>query len=876
MLLTKFHIPAPGNNILSRPELFNLMNQGLHRKLTLIAAPAGYGKTMLISSWIHKNSIAVVWYSINSKDAEVKNFLELLIYATQLKYKSIGNTALETLNSPQDANLDYVIELFINDLLSLEEHFYIVLDDFHLVASADVCEKLAYLINHMPPHVHFIISCRSDPALPVARWRSQQQMVEIRARELNFSTSEIAHYFSKKLNLNLSAGDVSILQQKTEGWIAGIQLTAISMQDKKDISDYLDKLAGDNRYIMDYLMEEVLERQDQETTKFLLSTAFLEQFCAPLCDYMLGKSDSQQVLENMEKRNMFLVSLDDERKWYRYHHLFADLLQIRHKYNGKHELKAIHQKASEWFEQNQMNEEALEHALQAENYQRTLSLLDAGLNTYWYSGKTGEIIRFGKSLPQEHLLENNRVSVYFGWALVILGETENALKILQPLEKKLSPQDKEIAGKLYITYNLLYTFTGDTEKAFYYSDKALQNLSATDLYWNVWAYLSHGEACHCMLEVDKALESWHHSLQISQQLDNAYLTILSHIEIAYSLLLKGKFKQCYQLCQEQIEVIKKSPTAQIGSMEIFSSMFYCMAGYVLAEWNDTKTAIEYGELGFKLSRNTSNISFIGYCDWLLACIYSKTGALDKAQVVLAEIELDKRMTQLLTALGYSLLVKIHLLNDDLTSASQLLNQQSLRHDIINEYETVAVKTARARYYLMNYQLEEALELLKAVEKLTREKGTDEMLIEILLLLSRVHLKKRDKEAAIENLKSGLQLAEKDKYIRSFINEGEDIELLLKEISPGSLSGKEMKNLREVLLAAFEDGRKAPASFADLLSERELDTLKLIALELTNQQIADQLFISLNTVKTHLKNIYLKLESKTRAEAVAKAKALNLL
>ncbi|MGK7397320.1 MAG: LuxR C-terminal-related transcriptional regulator [Candidatus Cyclobacteriaceae bacterium M3_2C_046] len=875
MLLTKFHIPVPNQNLVYRNHLFHLLNEGFHRKLILISAPAGYGKSTLLSSWIHKNQISAAWYSAGSRDNDPKDFITLIINAIQLKYQEAGIISLETLNSPQDANPDYVLDLLINDLLQIEEHVFLIIDDFHLIATTEVCRLVTYLLDHLPLHIHLTLATRSDPPVSLARLRSQQQLVEIRAANLSFTGSDINYFFDKKLNMHLSENDIDLLRKKTEGWIAGIQLTALSLQDKEDVSGYLLKLAGDNRYIMDYMLEEVLAMQSEKVHEFLLKTSSLDQFCGSLCDYVLGKSDSQSVIEKLEKENMFLVPLDDSRRWFRYHHLFSDLLQMRLKVHFQDQLLAVHQKASEWFEQNNMLNEAIDHALLAHSFQRALDLLDMVLDDYWLNGKTGEIVRFGQLIPQDQLRKNKRVTVYYGWALVILGETDKALLVLEGLEK-IADDDPEISGKLYITYNLLFTFTGDTRRAFHYSDLALQNLSRSDLNWNVWAFLSHGEACHCTLDVNQALSSWHQALAISQQLNNHFLIILCYIELGYSFLLKGRLRDTYQLCLEQIQALKSLPPAKEKSMEIFSSMFYCMAGYVLAEWNEPEKAIELGETGYRLSRKTSNISFIGYCDWLLACTYMKLLDFEKAASLLAEIEHDPRMTQLLTGLGYSLSVKIQLLKQQPKQAALLLKKEKQRTDIINEYETVAVKTVLARHYVDDYHPDKALTILHDLQLLTQEKDVKEMLLEILLLSARACFKKHETEKSNELLQQALSIGQNEEFISTFIHEGEDMEQMLKSFTGQNKNKAIASSYLNKLLAAFGEIKNENNSPLDLLSQRELDTLQLIAQGMTNQDVADQLFISLNTVKTHLKNIYLKLEINKRTDAVSKARQLGLL
>jgi LuxR family transcriptional regulator, maltose regulon positive regulatory protein len=329
MLLTKLHIPPAGNNTVHRSELFEKLNAGLSRKLILISAPAGFGKTTVVSDWIDQNKIPAAWFSLDNGDNDPVDFLSYIISGIQSIHTTFGQGALKLLNSPNKPSGESIASLLINEILNINQNFLLVLDDFHLIKSNEVVKLLSYLLEHMPGNIHIVILTRSDPALSLSRLRSQHQLVELRSSDLSFSANDISVWFNKKLKLGLSIEDVYSLETKTEGWIAGLQLTALSMQGREDISEFIQDLKGDNRYIMDYLMEEVLKIQTDDIKEFLVQTSILAQMSAPLCNAVLNRNDSQFVLEKLDKNNMFVLPLDDERNWYRYHHLFAALLKQR-------------------------------------------------------------------------------------------------------------------------------------------------------------------------------------------------------------------------------------------------------------------------------------------------------------------------------------------------------------------------------------------------------------------------------------------------------------------------------------------------------------------------------------------------------------------
>ena len=370
MLLTKLHIPPAGNNVVHRSGLFEKLNSGLSSKLILVSAPAGYGKTTLLSDWISQNKIPASWLSLDNGDNDPAVFLGYVISGIQSIHQNFGKSALRLLNSPTSPSFESIAGLLINELLNINQNILLVLDDFHLIKSNEVLTLVTYLLEHIPGNIHIVILTRSDPALSVSRLRSQHQLVELRSSDLSFSANDISILFNKKLRLGLSIEDVYSLETKTEGWIAGLQLTALSMQGRENISEFIQDLKGDNRYIMDYLMEEVLKIQTDDIKEFLLRTSILEQMSAPLCNAVLNRNDSQSILETLEKNNMFVIPLDTERTWYRYHHLFAELLKQRLRLRDKAAIIELHNKAIEWFKDNSMPLLAIGHAIEDREFRK--------------------------------------------------------------------------------------------------------------------------------------------------------------------------------------------------------------------------------------------------------------------------------------------------------------------------------------------------------------------------------------------------------------------------------------------------------------------------------------------------------------------------
>ena len=434
MLLTKLHIPPTGHNTVHRTELLEKLNAGLSRKLILVSAPAGFGKTTVVSDWIDQNRIPTAWFSLDSGDNDPAVFLSYLISGIQSFHTEFGEGALKLLISPNKQSVESIASLLINEIFNINHNFLLVLDDFHLIKSEEVLKLVTYLLEHIPGNIHIVILTRSDPALSLSRLRSQHQMVELRSADLSFSANDISILFNKKLKVKISIEDAYSLETKTEGWIAGLQLTALSMQGREDVSGFIKELKGDNRYIMDYLMEEVLKIQTDDIKEFLLQTSILEQMSAPLCNAVLNRNDSQHILEMLEKNNMFVIPLDEERNWYRYHHLFADLLKQRLSLSDKATIIEFQNKACNWFDQHKMFDFAIRHAIAVQNHERSLQLIGSVVEEMWEKGHHVAILNYGSLMPEELIKKNANFCLYYAWVLIISGQVQKGATFLNDAE----------------------------------------------------------------------------------------------------------------------------------------------------------------------------------------------------------------------------------------------------------------------------------------------------------------------------------------------------------------------------------------------------------------------------------------------------------
>jgi len=895
VLLTKLHIPPAGNNTVHRSELYEKLNIGLSRKLILISAPAGFGKTTVVSDWIDQNKIPSAWFSLNDGDNDPADFLSYIILGIQSIHSAFGQGAIKLLNSPNTPSFESVTSLLINEILNINQNFLLVLDDFHLIKSNEVLKLVTYLLEHIPGNIHIVILTRSDPALSVSRLRSQHQLVELRSSDLSFSANDISVLFNKKLKLGLSLDDVYALEEKTEGWIAGLQLTALSMQGREDISGFIKDLKGDSRYIMDYLLEEVLKIQTDDIKEFLLQTSILAQMSAPLCNAVLNRNDSQLILETLEKNNMFVIPLDEERVWYRYHHLFAKLLNQRLQQKDKESINDLHNKAGEWFKNNAMPLLAIEHAINTENFEKSLLFLGEIVETMWKNGQHAAIMKYGDLLPDELIKKNADFCLYYAWILIIAGQIQKAEPFLVSAEKitmqiindkNSSIEDvrynKKMLGKISVAFAYMNSLLARSEKIFDYSKTAMENLSEDDPLWFSWGWYSIGIAHSVRENFKGSIDAYEKALEYGKKSGNIYLISTIAINLVYIESRMGLYNSAYKKCSDLLTFMKESSYLQIAKSEsTFAGLYSCMAGieYMRTDFDD---ALENIKTAYNLCKNESNNSF----KVVVLTVYSSTlfgrgdpaGALKMltdAEDIIKQNKIAPVVVSMFIALKGILLIELN----QLDKANNFFKEYGLRLDKEISYLDENGYCPYALLLIIEMKFGEAEILLSKLLKLAQAANRIERIIEIKVIYAILNKASGDKEKALVNLIEALEYSSNDNILMAFIDNLDRIRDLLDEIFKiqAITKTKIPKKLIDKLKLAIEKKEKHKKINVEAdLSARELDALKLIAENLTNQEIADKLFISLNTVKTHAKNIFLKLEVDSRIQAVTKAKELGII
>ena len=894
MLLTKLHIPS-GANLVQRSNLFEKLNEGLKRKLILISAPAGFGKSTVVSDWINQHKIPTAWFSLDKGDNDPVDFLSYVISAIQGIKKEFGQSALKLLKSPNEPSPESITSLLINDIINVNNDFLLVLDDFHLIENNEIFKLVSYLLEHIPDNIHIVISTRSDPNLPIAKLRSQNQLVELRSSDLSFSANDISVLFNKKLKIKLSVEDSYLLETKTEGWIAGLQLTALSMPVHENISEYIEALKGDNRYIMDYLIEEVLKIQSDDIKEFLLQTSILEQISAPLCNAVLNRNDSQLILEKLEKNNMFVFPLDEERHWYRYHHLFANLLKQRLLLKDKSTIEELHNKACEWFEQNNMYDLAIEHTLEINNYEKSIQLLGEIVESMWENGLHSAILKYGDLLPDELIKTNPDFCLYYSWILIAAGQIQKAKPFLASAEKitkkiindkNSSKEDlqynKKLLGKISVAFAYLNSHIEHSEKIFDYCKISMENLSEDDPLWFSWAWFSYGIAHFSVGDLHESNKAYEKALEYGKKSGNIYLISTIAIRLAENEQQLGHYKSAYKKCSDLLKLMQESGYSQLTKAEwTYAGMFLMMAGAHIM-WADIDSAYENVKIAYDLSKKGGDLMLKTFVLLNYSCVLHFRGDTTEAEKKLNELEDILKQNTVPPFLTFAYVAwNVYRLIElkQLDKANNVITEYGLGIDKKITHANEAAYASYARLLLVQYKLDEAEILLSELYTLAITGKRIERLIGHKILYAIMYKMRGNHEKAVTNLIEAMEFATDEDLIMYFVFDIDYTNDLLKEVYKIQATKKTKipKKFIDKLKFTLEKKEKLKKIHAEAeLSARELDTLKLIAEDLINQEIADKLFISINTVKSHVKNIFIKLDVKNRSEAVNKAKKLDLL
>lgn len=878
ILSTKLYIPIHRPKAVLRSRLIEQLDEGLHRKLTLISASAGFGKTTLISEWVAHCDCPIAWLSLDDGDSDPTYFLTYIVTALQTIAPDIGDGVLNALQSPQSPPIESLLTTLLNEIITIPDNFVLVLDDYHLIDSKSVDNALIFLLEHLPPQMHLVISTREDPQLPLARLRARDQLTELRAADLRFTPSETAGFLNEGMGLMLSEEDIIALESRTEGWIAGLQLAGISMQGHEDISSFIQSFTGSHHFVLDYLVEEVLQQQSENIQSFLLQTSILNRLCGSLCDAILldPTVSGQDRLEFIEHANLFLIPLDKERRWYRYHHLFANFLRQRLQQNSilqsgdrENNVAELHIRASQWYEDNGFELEAFHHATVANDIDRAEWLIEGNGIPLHFRGASVPILNWLESLPGAILDARPSLWVTYASTLFFAGQhtaVEEKLQAAEKAMKESKSDDKtpDIIGRIASLRATLALLQHDVEAIITQSHRALEYLHPDNLSIRTAATWTLGYAYQLQGDRLAASQAYADVISIGKSSGDSIYTIAATISMGQ---LQETDNRLYLANETYKEVLKLAgdPPQQIACEA------YLGLARIAYQWNDLDTAFEYSQQCFRLIQQMESVdTFASYGIFLAHLRLAQndlSGAsdiLDETVAFLHQHDFMFRMPDVASAQ-----VRVLLHRGNLTSATHLAEK----------YELLI---SQVRVQLALGSPSEALALLEILHQQIDVKGGAEEQLKVMLLQVLAYHAHDEKEEALQLLGNALTLAKPYGFIRIFVDEGLAMARLLYEALAHEIEADYVRRLLEAfpvpeseqLSSSQLKGTKSKG--LDSLSKREIEVLQLIAEGLSNQEVANRLYLSLYTVKVHARNIYSKLGVKNRTQAVAKGRALGIL
>ena len=882
ILTTKHFIPPHRPKVVLRPRLIDQLNKGLHgsRKLTLISAPAGFGKTTVVSEWVAGCEQPIAWLSLDEGDNDTTRFLIYFIAACQTVTANIGEGALVVLQSPQPPSTESILTTLLNEITVISQNFILVLDDYHVIDSKAVDKILTFLLEHLPPQMHLVIATREDPHLPLARLRARGQLTELRSADLRFTPAEATEFLNQVVGLNLSVEDITALEARTEGWIAGLQLAALSMQGQQDSASFIQSFTGSHHFVLDYLIEDVLLQQSENIQTFLLRTSILDRLCGPLCDAVLGSpsASGQETLEYLERANLFIVPLDNERRWYRYHHLFGELLRQRlhqsvssgNEVGGEAE---YHFSASQWYEDNGLFLKAFQHASAGNDIDRTERLMEReGMPLHMHYVVT-TILDWLASLPKSVMDAKPLLWVRYASMALVTTQTSGVEERLQSAEAAIAgilrgsePDNmtRDLIGQIAAARATLALFQFQAETMLVQSRRAMKYLLPDNLSFCFTAIWTQGVAYYFQGNYTAAERSFTEALSISQKSG-----IKFHMSLASNSLgqIQEKENQLYLAAESYRRVLQLSGDYPLPS----ASEAYLGLARICYEWNELDAAEEHGQQSLRLAQQYDReIDRYIFSEVFLARLKLARGDVVGATALLAEVEQSARQKNFVNRIPEIAAAQVLVLlrNGNLTAAAHLVQKYQL-------------PVSQARVNLAQGAPPAALAVLKPLRREIEAKGLVDELLKIMVLQAVALHSNREKDQAVQLLGEALALAEMGGFIRLFVDEGVPMaQLLLEAASQGV-----MPDYIGKLLVVFEAEKRKNEDKPDLphakllieqLSQRELEVLQLIAQGLSNREISDRLFLALSTIKGHNRIIFIKLQAQNRTEAVARARELGLL
>jgi LuxR family transcriptional regulator, maltose regulon positive regulatory protein len=916
---TKLYIPNARENWVPRPRLLERLDESFKYPLTLLVAPAGYGKTTLLSDWIHSRQesgqdgdqnasgmpLNAGWVTLDERDNDLERFVIYLAGALETLeiFLDDGFWARRLRQEGMEASLGALI----NRVAEVPDNFILVLDDFQVITAPPVYQALTFLLNHLPPQMHLILSCRSEPALALGQLRARGQLHELGAADLRFLTEETAAFLKHTMGLDLPEEALSALEMRTEGWVAGLQLAALSMRGQQNAMDFIQAFTGSHRYIVDYLADQVLHQQPVEIQNFLLESSLLGQLSQPNCEAILGEQDIriQEVLEYLEKANLFLAALDHERQWYRYHPLFADFLRDRLRRSNPERWSELHRKAVDWYIEKGWIAEAVDHSLAIGDARQAADLVEKIIEAIWMKGEMARLWRWLQALPDEMVRGRPRLCIFHAWISNIKGEIKVRDARLADVAESIKHGDlpveerELILGMQATLQGIASVMEGDAVATKERCLEALEQLPEENFVWRCVVYRNLGNAYLLGDEPLAARLAFREALESSLRGGNIYMALISMYELGELDISLGRLRQAEQTFRSALQLAEERGAPGLT----ITGAIHTGLSEVLRQWDRLEEGIRHARAGIELGLLDGSIGVQLCGNIRLAAIAKASGNTDEADQALNKaMALAPSLRQTAFIAHTELQGRLWWIQEDLVSAKIWVKESGLHPDGEISCQNEAGYLALARLLMREGSLEAADSLLSRLAQTAGKAGRRGRLIEVLALKALVCRAMEDQPAALAALEEGLVLAETEGHLRVFLDEGQPMRSLLGELKlwiekrqPGQSKDGDRSLLAYVdrLQAAFPHSPVMPMkidsgeySGADLqpsstglvepLSGRELEILRLIAAGLSNPEIAQELVVATSTVQWHTKNIYSKLNVHSRTQATWQARQLGLV
>jgi len=903
ILQTKLFAPPPGSNQVDRPRLIQRLEQLLNSavRLSLISAQAGSGKSTLLGGWLAASNVRAAWLSLDAADNDLLRFWTYALAALRTVQPTLAQSIWQGFQAPSpprplssEAAQAFLTNL-LNEIAAQPDRLVLVFDDYHVISDYAIHETLAFVVDHLPETLKIVIASRADPPLPLHRWRVRGQLLELRAADLRFTPDEAAIFLNERMGLTLTRDDVLALDARTEGWIAGLQLAAVSMQGRRDAHSFIQAFTGSHRFVLDYLVEEVLNRQTPEVQTFLLHTSILDRLCGPLCDSVVDRVGSQAVLESLEKSNLFLIALDDDRQWSRYHHLFSELLRARLQQQQPDLIPVLHRRAADWFERQGQVVDALPHALAARDFEHVADLIERHFATLMTRGEMSTVLHWIKLLPADLAQRRPRLLVGQGWIHAFAGHVSLVEPLVQQAEQLMHTQpeaghSQSVRGNVASMRSFVAQIAGDDARAIELAHEADRLLPPDEYIPRSLIPYTLGRGYRAQGEMIKSTTYFEELVQVGHSAGIWTLSVAFY-ELAISCKLRGELHRANAIYAEAIEQLVAHNARTMGAA---ASVDVGLSD-LLREWNDLDRAQTLAREAVEHMRPWSNpLNLVaGYTN--LVRVLESSGDLDGAWAAWREGDRIRRQFAMMPALSSNLDVygvRLWLATGQLSDAEHWVTRWLSQLDEQRGMLTRELEAIHAGHVLLalNRPHEVITALAPYGEDATRQHRHGRLL-QSLVLQALAQRASGQNAAALATLERALRLAEPENYTRLFLDEGEGMRLLIADFrllierQPPDSNTTRLTSYAKRLLTLFptdavereiNNQQSAVDNLLEPLSDRELEVLRLLAAGLSNSQIADRLVVAVGTIKTHVHNIYGKLGAQNRARAVTRATELHLL